>query len=276
MIPSGTATPVRRRAIGIWSGGNAVPDVVYRATRALLRIRTAEQGVGIIISLIKDLGGSAAPERLADPDAIPLDISLGEGEPLLPTAPEGSDARRAIAEFLPPMVDDARVALELTRGVERLARDAGVDALTGLPDRRSMGRLMGRLKAGDTLVALDLDDFRLINETDGNDAGDEVLRSFSRALRHAARATDHFGRMSADEFLVVLPHESAATAGILLERLRDHWMKVRSVPVTFSAGVACVSRDDWRSAMQAAERALFRAKEAGRDCWETARDEEYT
>jgi diguanylate cyclase (GGDEF)-like protein len=275
MITSGTAAPVRRRAIGIWSGGNAVPDAVYRATRALLRVRTAEQGVGIIISLIKDLGGSTAPERLADSDAIPLDISLGEGEPLLPTAPEGSDARRALTEFLPAIVEDARFALELTRGVERLARDAGVDALTGLPDRRSMGRLMGRLKAGDALVAIDIDAFRMINEADGHDAGDEVLRSFSRALRHVVRAADHFGRMSADEFLVVLQNEDAAAADILLERLREHWTKVRSAPVTFSAGVACVSRDDWRSAMQAAERALFRAKESGRDRWETARDDEY-
>ena len=81
--------------------------------------------------------------------------------------------------------------------------------------------------------------------------------------------------MGADEFLVVLPHENAATAHMLLDRLREHWTKVRSAPVTFSAGVASVSRDDWRSAMQAAERALVRAKESGRDHWETARDDEY-
>ena len=145
-----------------------------------------------------------------------------------------------------------------------------MDTLTGLPNRRTMGRLMGRLKDGDILVALDLDHFNKINETYGYDTGDDVLRGFSRALRHAVRASDHFGRMGGEEFLVVLQGTSVPAAEKLFIRLREHWTSVRAVPVSFSAGVAAVSDHNWRGALQAADRALLRAKDAGRDRWEAA------
>lgn len=252
-----------------------IPRPIYRATRSLLRIHSAEEAVGVIIDAVKKLGGGTAPARVGHPDALPMDISLGEGEPLLATAKPGSTARRHLEEFVPNLAEDARIALELNRRVERLAREAGVDMLTGLPNRRTMGRLMGRLKDGDILVALDLDHFNKINETYGYDAGDDVLRGFSRALRHAVRASDHFGRMGGEEFLVVLQGASVSAAFNLLTRLREHWASVRALEVSFSAGVAAVSEHDWRQALQAADRALLRAKEAGRDRWEAAEDADY-
>ena len=252
-----------------------IPRPIYRATRSLLRVATAEEAVGIIIEAVKQLGGGAVPARVGSPDALPVDISLGEGEPLLPTAPAGSTARRHLEEFVPNLAEDARVALELNRRVDRLAREAGVDMLTGLPNRRTMGRLMGRLKEGDILVALDLDNFNKINETYGYDTGDDVLRSFARALRHAVRASDHFGRMGGEEFLVVLQGAGVAAAFKLLTRLREHWASVQALPVSFSAGVAEVSEHNWRLAMQAADRALFRAKDSGRDRWEAANEADY-
>jgi len=253
-----------------------VPGAVYRATRSLFHIRTGEQAVGIIIAAVKQMGGATVPERIGDPDAIPIDISLGEGEPLMATAPAGSEERRRLMDFLPGLTQDARTALELTRRTERLAREAGVDILTGLPNRRTMSRLLGRLKDGDILVALDLDNFREVNQTHGYDTGDDVLRGFSRALRHAVRASDHFGRMGGEEFLVVLQGAGVPAAFKLLTRLRQHWLTVRSLPVSFSAGVAAVHENDWRRAMQAADRALLRAKESGRDRWEAAQDSDYT
>lgn len=252
-----------------------IPRSIYRATRSLLRIHSAEEAVGVIIDAVKQLGGGTAPARVGHPDAIPVDISLGEGEPLLPTAKAGSTVRRHLEAFVPNLAEDARIALELNRRVDRLAREAGVDALTGLPNRRTMGRLMGRLKDGDILVALDLDNFNKVNETYGWDAGDDVLRSFSRALRHAVRATDHFGRMGPEEFLVVLQAATPPAADKLLTRLREHWLSVRPLPVSFSAGIAAVNEHDWRRALQAADRALMSAKESGRDRWETANEADY-
>jgi diguanylate cyclase (GGDEF)-like protein len=252
-----------------------IPRPIYRATRSLLRIHSAEEAVGIIIDAVKQLGGGTAPARVGHPDAMAIDISLGEGEPLLATAKAGSAARRHLEEFLANLAEDARVALELNRRVDRLAREAGVDTLTGLPNRRTLGRLMGRLKDGDLLVALDLDHFNKINETYGYDAGDDVLRSFSRALRHAVRATDHFGRMGPEEFLVVLQGAGVPAAEKLLARLREHWLSVRPLPVTFSAGIAPIGEHDWRCTLQAADRALIRAKEAGRDRWKAATEADY-
>ncbi len=252
-----------------------IPRPIYRATRSLLRIHSAEEAVGIIIDAVKQLGGGTAPARVGHPDALPIDISLGEGEPLLATAKPGSTARRHLEEFVPNLAEDARVALELNHRVDRLAREAGVDTLTGLPNRRTMGRVMGRLVDGDILVALDLDNFNKINEAHGYDAGDDILRGFSRALRHAVRATDHFGRMGPEEFLVVLQGAAVPAADKLLTRLREHWLSVRPLPVSFSAGIAAMSDHDWRRALQAADRALLRAKEAGRDRWETAKEADY-
>jgi diguanylate cyclase (GGDEF)-like protein len=252
-----------------------IPRPIYRATRSLLRIHSAEEAVGIIIEAVKQLGGGTAPARVGHPDALAIDVSLGEGEPLLAIAKSGSAARRHLEEFLSNLVDDAKVALELNRRVDRLAREAGVDMLTGLPNRRTMGRMMARLKDGDLLVTLDLDRFNKVNETYGYDSGDDLLRSFSRALRHAVRATDHFGRMGPEEFLVVLQGAGVPAAEKLLARLRDYWISVRPLPVSFSAGIAPMIETDWRRTMQAADRALLRAKDAGRDRWEAARDADY-
>ncbi len=252
-----------------------IPRTVYRATRSLLRIHSAEEAVGIIIDAVKRLGGGATPARVGHPDALAIDISLGEGEPLLATARPGSAARRHLEEFIPNLAEDAKIALELNRRVDRLAREAGVDTLTGLPNRQTMGRLMGRLKDGDTLVTLDMDNFNKANETYGYDAGDEILRGFSRALRHAVRATDHFGRMGPEEFLVVLQGASVPAAEKLLTRLREHWLTVRPQPVSFSAGIAPMGEHDWRRALQAADRALVRAKSAGRDRWKAAEEADY-
>jgi GGDEF domain-containing protein len=81
--------------------------------------------------------------------------------------------------------------------------------------------------------------------------------------------------MGGEEFLVVLQGAGVPAAEKLFTRLREHWMSVRAVPVSFSGGIAAVSDHNWRLALQAADRALLRAKEAGRDRFEAAADADY-
>ena len=87
----------------------------YGATRALLFARTPGEAVDVLVALVEELGGSAVPADGAGPDALPLDLSLGEGPPLLPVADPYSVARLHLERVLPTVVEDARRAATIAR-----------------------------------------------------------------------------------------------------------------------------------------------------------------
>jgi diguanylate cyclase (GGDEF)-like protein len=198
----------------------------------------------------------------AGPDAITIDVSCGDGEPLLPTAERGSRARVLLERHLPALVLDARRAVEIGSRVERLADEASIDSLTRLPNRRMLGRALGRVRAGDVVIMLDLDHFKKINDIVGHDAGDALLRAAGATLLAAVRERDSVGRYGGDEFVVILRGDSDADA--FLTRLRAMWETDRPHPVTLSAGVAVVEHDAL-VALRAADHAMHRAKEDGGD-----------
>jgi diguanylate cyclase (GGDEF)-like protein len=127
-----------------------------------------------------------------------------------------------------------------------------------------LDRALGRLSADDTVIMLDLDCFKQINDNFGHAAGDEVLRTFGRVLRRTVRGRDTVGRFGGEEFLIVLALPGGADA--FLRRLRAEWLTERPFPVTFSAGIAA-SAGDPDETVSLADQALYRAKEAGRDQW---------
>lgn len=253
-----------------------VPQAVHRLTRRLLTIATPREARALAAELISELGaltGEGAPCTDCDPD---IEVSFGDGEPVFPCAPRNSIARRLVRTHLPVFIEDARQVLDNRRWAEKLAHDSGVDPLTGLLERSAMGRLMARLQEGDLLIAIDLDDFKRVNEEDGRAAGDAVLRAFARALRGATRANENCARMRSDEFLVVLYQADAdETAMIFLDRLRRRWREMATSLPAFSAGIAQVRRSGWRPAIMAADRALQRAKADPAGFWVTACDEDY-
>ena len=175
-------------------------------------------------------------------------------------------ARRApcIERHLSPFLLDARQVLQVSERNERLAESASTDLLTALPNRRMLDRALGQLSAGDTVILLDLDHFKQVNDNFGHVAGDEVLREFGRVLLGAVRGRDVVGRFGGEEFLIVLAPPGGADA--LLRRLRAEWLTERPFPVTFSAGIAA-SAGDPDETVSLADQALYRAKEAGRDRW---------
>lgn len=134
-----------------------------------------------------------------------------------------------------------------------------------------IGRALGRLGEDDTLIMLDLDHFKMVNDSFGHQEGDRVLRELGSALRATARAADRVGRYGGEEFVIVLAGEDADA---FLERLRREWESRRPRAVTFSAGIAAAGVDV-AHAVGAADRALYRAKAGGRDQWEWAVAEEY-
>ncbi len=174
-----------------------------------------------------------------------------------------------------------RANLELRQSAAAMERLARVDALTGLDNRRSWHekleqewRRADRYGSAPSLIMLDLDHFKAVNDRAGHDAGDQLLAAVAEALRAALRQSDLIGRLGGDEFAVLLPEASVEEARIVAEKMRRHvatlhWGERWSgPPVTASVGVACGRSGralDAMGLLRQADLALYEAKHAGRN-----------
>lgn len=245
--------------------------VVAWASGQLVRIGSAEDAADIVLRVVEHLGGTWVPARCAAEDAVPLDVSLGTSEPILPVAPPNSVQRMLLERHLPRLVASARDAVELIGTLDQLRHDATIDSLTRLGNRRAIHRVLSRARPGTTLVAFDLDGFKGVNDRHGHAAGDQVLCAFAEVLRRHVREVDHLGRLGGDEFLAVLPDATAEDALRVLERLRSAWDGTPGRhDVSFSAGVATVGDADPDDALLRADNALYEAKAAGKGRWVVA------
>jgi diguanylate cyclase (GGDEF)-like protein len=176
-------------------------------------------------------------------------------------------------ELAVALVEQAATALALTRA----RAEAGTDAVTGCMNHRAMRRRLDEeidraSRTGGPLSALliDLDDFKLVNDHHGHQAGDAMLRSVVHALVGEFRAFDRVARYGGDEFVVILPNaeldSAAAAAARALERMR-------AIPAQdgVAAGVsASIGVGQWRAPMstdqllEACDAALLRSKRQGK------------
>ncbi len=255
----------RTEAAPVGDDTEPVAAALLSAVRTLLRVRTVEEVVGVLIGVVSAFGGRTVPAHADDPDAIPVDLSFGEGDPLVASAPPGSPARARLESVLPRLIEDARIMVGRVRTTDQLSNESIIEPLTGLLNRRGVDRAVGRLRAGDTVVSIDLDRFKATNDTFGHDAGDAVLRAFSRSLRGQLRVFDVAGRPGGDEFIVIMPRTTPSDAVAAMDRVRDVWTEERKYDVGFSAGIALVANDNSKTALQDADHALYDAKRAGRD-----------
>lgn len=247
-------------------------EATLAATRELLWITTPADAKAVASDLVRALGGQVVPAESVGRQALPVDVSFGDGPPLLPTASGSRSVQSALSRYLPAFVRDAHRAVELAARTQRLAEDAEVDVLTGLVNRRVIGRALGRLRAGEVVVILDLDDFKWLNDTLGHTAGDEVLTAFGATVADTIRARDHAGRYGGDEFILILTETTAAQdVDAVLGRLQDGWIRVRPHPVTFSAGAARVGADP-SAAVAMADAAMYEAKLIEGESWVWAGD----
>lgn len=157
----------------------------------------------------------------------------------------------------------------------RLTQMAMLDALTGVASRRRLDEVLqvelAAVARGRELsvILLDADHFKSVNDRFGHDIGDDVLRALARMLQQGARLTDVIGRWGGEEFIVVCPDTRAAEAVVRAERLAQA-LRSTTLPmagtVTASFGVAqAVPGETARQLVDRADRALYQAKEAGRD-----------
>ncbi|HSG02454.1 MAG TPA: diguanylate cyclase [Marinobacterium sp.] len=163
--------------------------------------------------------------------------------------------------------------------LSELAKDADRDPLTGCLNRRGWERLAGlefaRLKrqitgATSTLLMLDLDFFKRINDTHGHIAGDKVLQDFVTTLQRELRGSDLLGRFGGEEFLILLPDTDSHEAGQFADRLRLMASKMPTdfgARLTVSIGVAAydVELESMQHWIEVADGALYLAKTKGRD-----------
>jgi len=148
---------------------------------------------------------------------------------------------------------------------DRLRADARTDALTSLGNRRDLDERLSRAVPGDCVVIADLDHFKRVNDTQGHAAGDVVLERFGHAVDQHLRRRDYAARYGGEEFVLILPRTEPVQAVNTLRALRAEWAE-EGTGVTFSAGIALITPGmPPGSALAAADIALYRAKQAGRD-----------
>ncbi|AMN42459.1 PleD family two-component system response regulator [Rhodoplanes sp. Z2-YC6860] len=175
-----------------------------------------------------------------------------------------------------------RYADRLRDNVQQSIEMAITDGLTGLYNRRYMESHLGSLleQAGArgkplTIMVLDIDFFKSINDTYGHDAGDDVLREFAVRIRKSIRGIDLACRLGGEEFVIVMPETDMAVATIVAERLRRRIASeafnitqgAKAIDVTISIGIATLdTADDTPSTiLKRADQALYRAKRDGRN-----------
>lgn len=180
----------------------------------------------------------------------------------------------------------AAIALKNAELVERLHNAATTDDLTGLLNRRALEERLEaeisrslRHQIKTAIVLLDVDHFKLINDTLGHAAGDRFLIMLGEALTRHVRALDVVGRQGGDEFLVILPMTSAAEALVFIGRLQAGLKELAAEHpefglATLSFGIAESPRHGRTptALLAAADSALYTAKRGGRNLVEIARD----
>ncbi len=194
-------------------------------------------------------------------------------------APLSEEEREHVADT----VTHAAPVIANLRNLAVAQRHAATDALTGLPNRRSLNETLSRMlaqaaRAETSLaaVAIDIDHFKQINDRHGHGRGDDVLAAAAAALTATLRASDFVARSGGEEFVVLLPETGLDGAFVVAENLRAALMAMAvpglDAPVTGSFGVA-VHPEDARDAdelMRHADRALYLAKRNGRNRVEAA------
>jgi len=248
-------------------------------------VQTAVEATGATGARLSVEGGAVvhSGDTLVGAERIELPLAVGSerlGSLLLVGASFDDDQKLTASS----LASHAAIALENARLHRIVERQALVDGLTGVANRRrcseALSMEVARAARHGTPLALvlaDLDDFKVVNDEHGHAAGDLVLREFADVLRSTLRESDLAGRWGGEEFLLLLPGTDAAGAAHLADRVRIAFTERpmlapggAALAVTCSFGVAQHRPgEDEEELFGAADRALYRAKRLGKNRVET-------
>jgi diguanylate cyclase (GGDEF)-like protein len=279
--------------------------IVDRNTPAMVRIYTCDQSQGSLALERCGFSRGDTEVLLAYPDGLWLDrdqavtpylapvVQLGAASLLvLPIVWERDVVGTVVLGFAKPVMlsDDERgrarnlgdrvgVAFATAAKDEQLYFQANYDPLTALPNRLffmdGLGRRLAQAQREPrqfALLVIDLDHFKLVNDTLGHEAGDDVLRQAAERLRQCVRETDTVARLGGDEFAIVLPHVKSARDP---EAVAQHIIEVMAAAFTAagteqflnaSVGIALHPADGMtpQELLRNADTAMYRAKHGGR------------
>jgi diguanylate cyclase (GGDEF)-like protein len=251
-------------------------------------VRAVQTGLPVVSRGAEDVFGPGVPERRRREragSAYPLvDGRLAIGALVLVGAPLQGDS--PVVEQISRLVAELGPRLAAAKAVHDAEQRAVVDPLTGLRNRREFERVLDRYRHDThrqppppaTLIYVDLDRFKQLNDSLGHAAGDAALRHVARILERAVRDGDLVARIGGEEFAVWLPRTPLVEGLEVAERVRSsvaetawHWSGAPH-PVTASCGVAAYPEPigDLTNLRASADAALYRAKQAGRNRVEKA------
>ncbi len=175
-----------------------------------------------------------------------------------------------------------RYAEALREDVQASIEMAVVDPLTGLKNRRYLETHLASLLEQAVshnrplaILILDIDHFKMVNDSFGHEAGDDVLRGFSQRVKRVIRTSDLMCRLGGEEFVVIMPDTTPDVAAVIAERVRGSVQAEpfrlqdsdsAGVPITVSIGLAFTSKDSSPDTLfRRADKALYRSKNDGRN-----------
>jgi diguanylate cyclase (GGDEF)-like protein len=171
---------------------------------------------------------------------------------------------------LSTIADFAAIAIEKSYYLSEAQRLAELDHLTGLLNRRGLGKVLEREGArlrrypgNVSVIAADVDGFKMINDRHGHQAGDEVLKAVAECLKTSVRSADSVARYGGDEFVVVMPNTGPEDAEIARARLQaalDRAGKEAPVPWSITLGAHSSNKADFGELFRESDRDLYRRK----------------
>lgn len=200
---------------------------------------------------------------------------LKKGDWVIDTAPQGWAENLSLLVMIAciPGIGAVTLALNQARIARRHQVDAMTDAMTGLLNRRALFEAAGSpaLAQGAAVIIFDIDRFKAINDEHGHATGDRVIILFARAVRDHAPPPAIAARLGGEEFAVVLPASSAKEALRAAERIRYRFrelaeeLTIAGLDASVSAGIAFMNGTSFEQVLGDADRALYAAKNSGRD-----------
>ncbi len=257
--------------------------------------KIAEQVPEIVLLDINmpGISGIEALVRLRESDethALPIIMvsALSESERIVEALHKGANDYVTKPVDMPVLLARIETQLKLASTVRQLEvqtqllqQMAAYDELTGVYNRRSMTDAMNaqhslcvRMNRPFSVIMLDLDHFKKINDTLGHGCGDQALREFAHRILASVRSMDIVCRYGGEEFFVILPETSIAMAALVAERFREEvaaapfMLSGQAIPITVSVGVSGIAPGEKMTAEQLreeADQALYRAKREGRN-----------